>query len=52
MPDDAGGTRQVDPVGFIAGINARNLQQAPKGPPSRRRRLRRRPLRHRRRQRH
>jgi hypothetical protein len=32
MPDDAGSTRQVDPVGFIAGINARTLQQAPEGP--------------------
>lgn len=32
MPDDAGGTRQVDPFGFIAGVTARTLEAAPEGP--------------------
>lgn len=32
MPDDAGGTRQVDPVGFVAGLVARTLNRAPEGP--------------------
>lgn len=32
MPDDAGGTRQVDPVGYVAGVRARAQESEPEGP--------------------